>query len=89
MFDSPLVPGPLRGLAQRVQDWSVASQQQARRNAMVATTACAQRRVERQDVDDYLDALDAPISLDSLDSMDPPAAPEESPGATTGRASRS
>ena len=80
MFDSPLVPGPLRGLAQRVQDWSVASQQQARRNAMVATTACAQRRVERQDVDDYLDALD---------SMDPPAAPEESPGATTGRASRS
>ena len=86
MFDSPLVPGPLRGLAQRVQDWSVASQQQARRNAMVATTACAQRRVERQDVDDYLDALDAPVSLDSLD---PPAEPEESPGATTGRASRS
>ena len=86
MFDSPLVPGPLRGLAQRVQDWSVASQQQARRNAMVATTACARRRVERQDVDDYLDALDAPVPLDALD---PPAAPEESPGATTGRASRS
>ena len=50
---------PLRGLVQRLQDWPVASQQQARRNAMVASTACAQRRVERQDVADYLASLEA------------------------------
>ncbi|WP_304804134.1 hypothetical protein [Nocardioides sp.] len=53
---------PLRGLVQRLQDWPVASQQQARRNAMVAATACAQRRVERQDVADYLDGLDAAVT---------------------------
>lgn len=54
---------------QRLHDWPVASQQQARRNAMVATTACAQRRVERQDVADYLEALAAPAT------EVPPAAP--------------
>lgn len=52
--------GPLRGLVQRLQDWPVASQQQARRNAMVAATACAQRRAEREDVDDFLAARFAP-----------------------------
>jgi hypothetical protein len=54
MLGTPPVPGPLRGLVQRLQDWPVASQQQARRNAMVAATACAQRRAEREDVADYL-----------------------------------
>lgn len=39
--------------------WPQASQEQARRNAMVAATACAQRRVERQEVDDYLASLAA------------------------------
>lgn len=53
---------PLRGIAQLVHDWSVASQQQARRNAMIATTACAQRRIERQDVADYLDGLATPAT---------------------------
>jgi hypothetical protein len=41
----------------RVHSWSVESQQGARRNAMVANTALAARRAERQDVDAYLAAL--------------------------------
>lgn len=66
---------PLRGLVQRLQDWPVASQQQARRNAMVASTVCAQRRVERQDVADYLAAREAPIALpiDGNSAVTPPA----------------
>ena len=40
--------------------WPRTSQEQARRNAMVATTACTQRRVERQDVEAYLASLDVP-----------------------------
>lgn len=38
----------------RLREWPVAAQQQARRNAMVAATACAQRRIEREEVDDFL-----------------------------------
>ncbi len=41
----------------RVRAWSVESQQGARRNAMVANTALAARRAERQDVDAYFAAL--------------------------------
>ncbi len=41
----------------RVRAWSVESQQGARRNAMVANTAMAARRAERQDVDAYFKAL--------------------------------
>ena len=40
----------------RVHAWSVESQQGARRNAMVANTALAARRAERQDVDAYFAA---------------------------------
>jgi len=47
----------LKGLVRRLEDWSVASQQQARRNAMVANDACTRRRAERDDVADYLDAV--------------------------------
>jgi hypothetical protein len=65
MFATPLSAGPLRGLVQRVQDWPVASQQQARRNAMIATTACAHRRIEREDVADYLDSLTAPVAAEA------------------------
>lgn len=36
--------------------WSEASQQQARRNAMVASTALAARRSERDEVDAFLAA---------------------------------
>ncbi len=41
----------------RVHAWSVESQQGARRNAMVANTALAARRAERQDVDAYFASL--------------------------------
>ena len=41
-------------LGQTISEWPVASQQQARRNAMVAATACAHRRAEREDVASYL-----------------------------------
>ncbi|TQK72205.1 hypothetical protein FBY23_4015 [Nocardioides sp. SLBN-35] len=36
--------------------WSVALQQRARRNAMIALTACTQRRAEREDVEAFLAA---------------------------------
>ncbi len=44
----------------RVHAWSVESQQGARRNAMVANTALAARRAERQDVDAYFAGRPAP-----------------------------
>ncbi|HET6939359.1 MAG TPA: hypothetical protein VFI19_14865 [Nocardioides sp.] len=47
---------PLNPLLGRVSAWSVESQQGARRNAMIASTALAARRAERQDVDDFLAA---------------------------------
>lgn len=39
-----------------VRQWSRESQLGSRRNAMVAATALAQRRIERQDVEDFLAA---------------------------------
>lgn len=45
---------PLATLISRARQWPVESQQQARRNAMLAATAATQRRVEREDVADYL-----------------------------------
>lgn len=41
-------------LGQTISEWPVASQQRARRNAMVALTACAHRRAEREEVASYL-----------------------------------
>lgn len=46
-----LTLAPLLDAARR---WSVESQQVARRNAMVAATACAQRRAERHEVAEFL-----------------------------------
>jgi hypothetical protein len=40
-------------LGQTISEWPVASQLQSRRNAMVALTACAHRRAEREDVASY------------------------------------
>jgi hypothetical protein len=37
-----------------IYDWSVGSQQVSRRNAMVACTALAQRRAEREEVQEFL-----------------------------------
>lgn len=41
-------------LGHALAEWPVSSQQQARRNAMIALNACAKRRAEREDVDAYL-----------------------------------
>jgi hypothetical protein len=49
---------PLSLVLGRVHTWSVESQQGARRNAMVATTALAARRAEREDVAEFLGALE-------------------------------
>lgn len=46
-------------LGQALSEWPVASQQQARRNAMVALTACAHRRAEREEVASFLAAIAA------------------------------
>jgi len=55
-------PNPIALISDRLQAWAVESQQGARRNAMVATTALAARRAERQDVDAYFASLVAPQS---------------------------
>jgi hypothetical protein len=54
---SPLSMNPLSLVVHRVRAWPVQSQQGARRNAMIATTALAARRAERQDVDDFFAGL--------------------------------
>jgi hypothetical protein len=41
----------------RVQTWSVESQLGARRNAMIASTALAARRAEREDVEEFFATL--------------------------------
>ena len=43
-----------RTLFRIVATWPVESQQRARRNALVASTELAQRRHERQEVDEFL-----------------------------------
>ncbi len=51
---SILLAHPAVLAAARVRAWARDSQQQARRNAMIAATACAERRAQREDVEDYL-----------------------------------
>lgn len=48
--------GPVSSLVSRVRSWPVESQQVARRNAMIASTHLAQRRREREDVEDFFTA---------------------------------
>ncbi len=47
----------LTHLLTRMGAWPVDSQHASRRNAMVACTALAQRRAEREDVEDFLASL--------------------------------
>jgi hypothetical protein len=47
------LPG-ISSLVGHVRAWPMDSQQTSRRNAMIACTALAQRRAEREDVDDFL-----------------------------------
>jgi hypothetical protein len=56
-------------LADRVSAWAVESQQGARRNAMVATTALATRRAERQEVEAYLAAGSPPSTAPQVPSV--------------------
>ncbi|MEQ6902333.1 hypothetical protein [Nocardioides sp. YIM 152588] len=46
--------GPLPRLARHLRAWPVHAQEQARRNAMVAATDCADRRADREEVDRFL-----------------------------------
>ena len=46
----------LRRSVDAVRRWPVESQLQARRNAMIASTALAQRRAELDEVEEYLAA---------------------------------
>ncbi|WP_183094128.1 hypothetical protein [Nocardioides stalactiti] len=62
---------PLLRLGQAISEWPVASQQAARRNAMVALTACAHRRAEREDVASYLAERAAARSGPSRPAADP------------------
>ena len=63
----PLLPPMLLMAAvQRVRAWPVESQQTARRNAMLACTSLTQRRMEHQEVADFLVSFYGP--------SDPPAA---------------
>lgn len=70
MSGTPSLPGlnVLGGLSTtlvtRVREWPVESQLRARRNALVAATACVQRRAEREDVDDFLETM-PPARTDS------------------------
>jgi len=50
---------PLRQPFQWLGTWAIASQQRARRNAMIASTALAQRRAELLEVEEYLAGLKA------------------------------
>ncbi|ANH38853.1 hypothetical protein I601_2435 [Nocardioides dokdonensis FR1436] len=50
---------PVLDLAGAARRWPVDSQRGAQRNAMVACTATTRRRVERQEVEDYLERLEA------------------------------
>lgn len=63
---APLQPGlhVVTGVARRLSRWSVTSQQAARRNAMLACTAAAARRVEREEVAEFLRAIDTPGDAD-------------------------
>jgi hypothetical protein len=56
----PALPArAVRPLSGRLRRWSVESQQGSRRNAMLASTALAARRAERDDVEAFLRAADA------------------------------
>lgn len=47
----------LLGIPSLVDRWAVGSQQTARRNAMIASTALTQRRAELDEVEEFLASL--------------------------------
>jgi hypothetical protein len=46
-------------ILKKVRDWPVTSQQAARRNALVATTALTRLRIERAEIDAFVEAAAA------------------------------
>ena len=54
---NPLSLNPVSLFLDHLRAWPVQSQQGARRNAMIASTALAARRAERQDVDAFFAGL--------------------------------
>ena len=46
-----------RSIARTVLSWQLGSQQHARRNALLASTALAQRSHERREVEEFLETL--------------------------------
>ena len=52
-------------LVDAVRRWPVESQLQARRNAMIASTALAQRRAELDEVEEFLAALARPAATEA------------------------
>ncbi len=56
---------PFASLLHHLRTWPLTSQEQSRRNAMVAATACAQRRIERQEVADYFGSRTPPAEPDA------------------------
>jgi hypothetical protein len=56
---------PLTALINDLRTWPQTSQEQARRNAMLAATACAQRRIERQEVEEFFAARSSPPERES------------------------
>jgi hypothetical protein len=56
---------PLAALVHDLRTWPQTSQEQARRNAMLAATACTQRRIERQEVEDFFASRVPPAEPDS------------------------
>ncbi len=62
------MPSPAHPIAVLLHDlrtWPQASQERARRNAMIAATDCAQRRAERQEVEDYFTSRTAAAEPDA------------------------
>lgn len=62
---------PVLGLAGAARRWPVASQQRAQHNAMVASTAAARRRVERHEVEDYLERFEVARHRHALPHVPP------------------
>jgi hypothetical protein len=75
LASAPPIPFPLRphrllmAAVQRVLAWPVESQQTARRNAMLAGTSLTQRRIEHQDVNDFLASFYGPSYASSVSHL--------------------
>lgn len=69
----PLLLRPASQVLDRLRSWPAGSQQRARRNAMIASTACAQRRHDREDAADYLASRHRPVTPVQHPAVPPPA----------------